>query len=206
MTMPLGADFRGFAAQKSKIDGGAHRDAWYTTLANIYDIPRAEIEQREKKRRARRRWITTGVVAVILRLIAVAATVAYTSRLQARSKARDAQQLRYIGNVGLAWQAYNATDLSGMVELLKAELPSAGADDNRGFEWYYLWRLSQGPNATVTARDQSVKAVAFSPDGKLFATNGDDGKVKLWSVDSGKALSDLGEGAVTSFAFSPDGN
>src|SRR5260370_40020595 len=101
MTMPLGADFRGFAGKKSKINGSAHRDAWYTTLANIYDVPRAEIEQREKKRRARTRWITTGVVAVILCLIAVAATVAYTSRLQSRAKKRDAQQLRYICNIGV---------------------------------------------------------------------------------------------------------
>ena len=161
--MPLAADFRGFVAGKNQINGGAYRDAWYTVLANICSVPRAEIEQRDKKRQARARRIAAEVTAVVLSLIAASAIVAFRSSQQGRAKARDARPSRYIGNISLAQQAYNATNLTGMVELLKAEIPAAlpAADDLRGFEWYYLWRLSQGPNAADDYGARSVRQSCY---------------------------------------------
>src|SRR5262249_31724003 len=38
------------------------------------------------------------------------------------------------------------------------------------------------------AHDQAANALAISPDGKRFATAGQDNVVKLWDVASGKAL------------------
>src|SRR5262249_41148003 len=123
MAMPLAADFRGFVPKKNKINGGVYRDAWYTTLANIYDLPRAEIEERDKKRQQRLRRIAVSVTAVIVCLIAVAVTIAWRSRLEAQKEARDAAQLQYIGNIVRAHQAYAAADLTGMRSLLQAVAP-----------------------------------------------------------------------------------
>ena len=33
-----------------------------------------------------------------------------------------------------------------------------------------------------------MNVVAYSPDGRLLATGGDDGKVKLWNTSSGTVL------------------
>jgi WD40 repeat protein len=211
--MPLAADFRGFDPNKSRLNGTAYQDAWYTILANIYDVPRSEIEQRDKRRRARTRRLTVGVAVVILCLIATAAAIAWKSRAQTKVEAGRSRELRYIGNIGLAQQAYNATDLHGMVELLNNEIPPGGTNapsgnknDLRGFEWFYLWRLSQGPSTTMNLGD-SFAAAAFRPDGTTFATAGKDGTVKFWSLDLRKELGQLGplESAVTGLAFSPDG-
>jgi len=52
-----------------------------------------------------------------------------------------------------------------------------------------------------------VNYVSFSPDGRLLATGGDDGTVRLWDAVSGNALATLGKHSdwVTCVLFTPDG-
>jgi WD40 repeat protein len=65
------------------------------------------------------------------------------------------------------------------------------------------------PLLSITAHSGNpVTALAVSPDGKLYATGGSDGNVKLWHSDTGKvALTKLGAhpGGVRAVQFSPDG-
>ena len=53
-----------------------------------------------------------------------------------------------------------------------------------------------------------VNSVAFSPDGKLLASGGDDEIIYLWNVSDGsiKHVSRGHRGSVNSVAFSPDGS
>jgi WD40 repeat protein len=72
-----------------------------------------------------------------------------------------------------------------------------------------LWPPDASEPQRVLKLEDSVRAVAFSPDGRRLATGTRrTGRVRLWDVDSGKEearISGRHRGVVMSVAFSPDG-
>jgi WD40 repeat protein len=64
------------------------------------------------------------------------------------------------------------------------------------------------PVLSVPGHEIDVNAVAFSPDGSMLATTGDDGALRIWDPESGDRLASFRfgrEGEVWGVSFSPDG-
>jgi WD40 repeat protein/serine/threonine protein kinase/tetratricopeptide (TPR) repeat protein len=69
------------------------------------------------------------------------------------------------------------------------------------------WQAYHPRLRVVLSHPAPVDAAAFSPDGRLVLTGGDDFKARLWDATSGAAVGPVLEhpGTVHAVAFSPDG-
>jgi WD40 repeat protein len=70
-----------------------------------------------------------------------------------------------------------------------------------------VWNVASGQIARdLQGHNGNVFGTAFSTNGTLLASSGDDGMVRLWDIETGRELRSLrhgGEGLAV--AFSPDG-
>lgn len=95
------------------------------------------------------------------------------------------------GAVAIA-DARDATEVRRMALQRKGMLPSAVTRDGSliaiGWEQHVgIWRAGEDePAATVGGLPKGVYALDFSPDGRLLAQGGADGRVRVWRVRAGE--------------------
>jgi WD40 repeat protein/serine/threonine protein kinase len=171
-----------------------------------------------------------GVLAVVALVALVALAIGSTLTIQllqeqerTRSALReaDAQRARaehqekfarhylYGAQMNLAQRAWESNHASLLLDFLERHRPRQAADpDLRGFEWYYLWRLSHAELFTLPGHTDRVYSVAFSPDGRRLASGSRDATVKVWDTRTERELLTIDkglQGGVRSVHFSPDG-
>jgi WD40 repeat protein len=114
----------------------------------------------------------------------------------------------------LAWSPDSRLIASGNMETRAGVSPST-TDFGFGNLFAFtlkLWDVSD-PNAgakelrAMTGHTGRVTAIAFSPDGRLMASGGDDASIKLWDTATGREVATLTGHTlgVSAIDFSPDG-
>jgi WD40 repeat protein len=179
LKMPLAADYRGFDPDRSRVDRGAYEASWYTTLANLYDISRAQIEERDRKRRARWRKIVVGSVLVAGIVVGGLGTFGVMRSLEAKRE----KNLK-VANT-LTYDATRRTesdepsqDLRRAALLAAESLRTVWTDGG-----YRAWRkatLQMPPVLGNIETEQLFFTLAFSRDSKrLFALSPDGADIDI---------------------------
>jgi eukaryotic-like serine/threonine-protein kinase len=131
------------------------------------------------------------------------------------------RRTHYTKDINLARVAWDENNVGLTRELLESHRPQPGAPDLRGFEWYYLDRLTRDGQLRFDAHAGGVSSVAFMPDGrrlissgiteplrKMTPNKGVAGGVRLWDAASGRPITlrlDGPSDKVAAVELSPDG-
>ena len=177
---------------------------------------RLRLDEKERSASRLQRFLWALCAAALLALLAaVIAGIAYRradrNKREAIESAKQVRQLNYVANMGLAYSAFENGNAARGNDLLNAFLPPSDtispAEDERGFEWYYLWNRNHQERTTLRGHASSANAVAFAPDGKTLLSASYDKTVKLWDAGTGQLIKtfDGHSASVNSVAFTPDG-
>ena len=172
LEMPLAADYRGFDSKRSRVDRGPWEASWYTTLANVYDLSRAQIEQRERKRRARRRQIASAVAVIALAILSGLSFIAWKQR-------QDAIRQQAVADARFLAGRAVAAPTQGASRRLRAQALIAAESLRKAWtnEGYTAWRratLQMPPILGYLKTDAVLIRMSFTSDGtKLVALCGD---------------------------------
>jgi WD40 repeat protein len=143
-----------------------------------------------------------------------AASEADRERIRAQEQERNARRSDYQSSLQAAYRYWDEGSVATARDNLKRLVPRPDQEELRGFEWYYLWRLSfHRGRLTLEEGSGAVTGVVFFPDGKTLAvaSGGNNsrrrGAVKLWDLATKRVRATLQgpAGPVTALALSPDG-
>lgn len=127
----------------------------------------------------------------------------------ARTRAEEAEErnrrMLYAAEMTLARHAWDTANVNRMVALLKRHLPGPMETDLRGFEWYYLARLTIS-NGDIISNENMIHDMDVSPDGETIA-HASGLSVIQRKISSPRVPQVFRghQGVVATVRFSPDG-
>lgn len=130
-----------------------------------------------------------------------------TSEVKAAQWKHRLPFIRMLAGVKLQWDSHRQTLDAGDVVNLVAFSPNGRVLASALGPFIDIWEASTGSyQRTLEGHRGKVRSIAFSSDGKIFASSSDDNTIRLWEVSTGSHKRTLvgHTGNVESIAFSPD--
>ncbi|QIR37637.1 protein kinase [Tolypothrix sp. PCC 7910] len=125
----------------------------------------------------------------------------YTNTIKLRQVETGREIITFAGN--MSWYIGDSKNIDPI-----ALSPDGQILASVSFRWIQLWEVGTG-RAIKILRDHEypIRSIAFSPDGLLLASGGQDNIIKLWHMGTLKEIRILSghSHTVNSLSFSPDG-
>ncbi len=110
-------------------------------------------------------------------------------RQQAEATTKQARWQQYLSDMHAAMAAWDDADVGRVMALLERHRPQPGEPDQRGFEWYYLWKQCQPGLTTPTIHaDAPLSTITVASNGQQLATGDGNGRVMLWDAEQRRLL------------------
>lgn len=215
--MPLAITYKGVDLRKGKLDKVPFEGAWYTLLANLLDMPRSEVEQRDKRHKARIRnaWITGLSVVGLLLLMLTAWALSERDKAAVQRDEALRSQSTFMAQISRQQAASGQHDLA--IKLALDALPRHLARPDRPWvqaaeSALYAAFQSQAFRFTFGGPREGLggplRHVVLSADGRRAALDYGT-EAELWSLETGERLKSLradnDHSSVEQMVFSPDG-
>jgi serine/threonine protein kinase/WD40 repeat protein len=115
---------------------------------------------------------------------------------------RKERRYMYVNDIYMADRLYHENQLFRTRQLLED-----CAEDQRGWEWNYLDRITSSDLLSMTGHTQPVHALALTPRRRWLVSGSGDGSLVFWEPSTARRLLDLpgDAGPIWGAAFSADG-
>jgi eukaryotic-like serine/threonine-protein kinase len=161
----------------------------------------------------RRPAVAALLVASVVASLGLASTLVgwfYNQELKEANKEKEAaleksDALLYFNRIGLAersWWGNNPGRTRDLLDEIAKDSPK-----RRGWEWYYLDRLSHSEKMALPEHTDTIQRAVYSPDGRLLASGDRAGTIRIWNAENSRELAKvhLGVSGLWDLAFSHDG-
>jgi WD40 repeat protein len=184
--------------------GEGRYEIYHDALAGPILDWHARWEERQRQRRERRRL--AALVAIALVLAGIVALIAVFA-ISARQAQHRAQRALRVESRTLAGQALSAAADDPPTALQDATQAVGASETKEALGALRAAIASYVRPTPLKGHTDAAWSAAFSPDGKLLVTGGDDDVARIWNVASGTRVLTLAghKDSVWSTAFSPDG-
>ena len=133
----------------------------------------------------RRRLVIAGAAVVAVAFLGLLFATGWIAH--ERNLARESFYLASMRIVDDAWKAGNRR---GAREILDRHRPGAAGTESPGWEWFHFDALLRDTSSALVGHSGAVGSVDWSPRGERIASAGDDGTVRVWSVEHRKQLAE----------------
>ena len=142
-----------------------------------------------------------------IRDLDTAATRATELQHIAEGHERKAKGALYIADINRAGVALRQDDTRELMRLLEEQIPTAGEEDRRGFEWWHLYRRARRAGQTVLDVGSAQYLLGWTPQRESLYAAGADSILRLFHPETGHIDRQIptGQMEINGVAFSPDG-
>ena len=186
----LALSFLGIDLKREKIHKGKYEGSWYTLLANIYGLPREEIEQRDRRAQAKKRNVVLVLVSALAVVFAGISIFAWLQMNQAQRQAERAREAAIQTSSDALLEKDPTLGVLVLTNLDSTRIPRGGLQT--------AFELQKKPVARQVFQRHTdrVNQARYSPDGQFIVTASDDQTARVWRVGWKSLLQTLRERTI----------